>query len=91
MKFGHAWLKLLTFHGSFYFSDVVIDIAPAVIDLTVAIVFFSSYFNVWLGLTVTITMIVYTSKFHRFFRNFFHFLYPFSYHLLCCDVEEKIL
>lgn len=41
---------------------IIFSIAPTIIDIIVAVVFFITAFNAWFGLIVFITMILYIGK-----------------------------
>lgn len=58
---------------------ILFSIAPTIIDILVAVVFFVTAFNIWFGIIVFITMVLYIGKqtFKKTF--FFNFLYIFVF------------
>lgn len=59
---------------------ILFSIAPTIVDILVAIVFFISAFNWWFGLIVFVTMGLYIREFRKNFPNFLHnFNIFFSY------------
>lgn len=43
-------------------SYLVFNILPTIVDIVIAIVYFSSAFNIWFGLIVLVTMIIYLGE-----------------------------
>lgn len=43
-------------------SFILFNIGPTLIDIFVAVIFFLSYFNKWMGIVVFITMVLYIGK-----------------------------
>ncbi len=56
-----------------YFREVFFQIFPIIADVTIAVIFFLSAFDVYIGLTILITMAVYLGKYNTIVHYHMYF------------------